>query len=153
MPNLNQINPGEQMPDDTETTQTKPRAAENAAPGKDEPQPRPFTQILHDQRKGKLHEEITEQLAELVVACVETQKKGSMALKLTVVPGKDGVTVMLLDELNVKTPQHDKEAGLYFPNAAGGLGRRHPDQAQLPFTSVPAGHDVNPETGEVTPTK
>lgn len=136
----------------TDTPQTDARAAENDASATNEPQPRPFTQILHDQRKGKLHEEMTEQLADLVVACVETQKKGSMSLKLTVAPGKDGVTVMLLDEVTVKTPQHDKEAGLYFPNAAGGLGRRHPDQTQLPFTSVPAGHDVDPETGEVTPT-
>jgi hypothetical protein len=136
------------MHEEHDNEQTAARAAENESESKDSL--RPFTQVLHDQRKGALHDEITKGLAEVVKASLATQKKGELTLKLKVAPGPDGVTINLFDDLTLKIPEHDKEAGLYFSDEHGSLGRRHPDQPQLPFTAVRGGQQMDPETGEVT---
>lgn len=73
---------------------------ETGAAVSERPQLKPFGQFLHEQRNGLLHDELSEELAELVKQCVETGKKGTLTLKVTVAPNKDDVTLLLTDAVD-----------------------------------------------------
>lgn len=105
------------------------------------PQTKPFAQFLQEQRNGVLHSELSEHIAVLVATCVEHGRKGSLTLKLTVAPNKDGVTLTISDDVAIKAPQGDRGAAIFFADEDGNLSRRDPRQPQLPFKPVEAPHD------------
>lgn len=104
---------------------------------------KPFGQLIHEQRGGLLHDELSEQLASLVVACTETGKKGTLTLKLTISPNKDEVTLLVLDDVAVKSPKPDAKPGLFFFDEHGNLMRRDPRQAELPLRELQGGKDAD----------
>jgi hypothetical protein len=100
------------------------------------PQLKPFGQFVQEQRNGGLHDELSVALAELVAQCVETGKKGTLTLKVSVVPTKDEVTVLVTDDVAVKAPKHDAKPALFFPDENGNLLRRDPRQPELPLREI-----------------
>lgn len=102
----------------------------------DSPHRRPFAAWLNEQRKGALHAELSESLAELAAAVVEHGKSGSLQLKISVAPNKDGLSVTVADEVVVKAPQPDRGAFLWFADDRGNLTRSNPNQLDLPLREV-----------------
>lgn len=100
---------------------------------------KPFGQFLHEQRNGLLHDELSGELAELVKQCVETGKKGSLTLKVTVTPNKDDVTLLLTDDVKVTAPKHDAKPALFFYDDDGNLLRKDPRQTELNLRDVSGG--------------
>jgi hypothetical protein len=108
-------------------------------PAPERPQLKPFGQFLHEQRSGLLHDELSETLAELVTACVETGKKGTLTLKVDVKPTKDGVTLLLTDDVKTTLPKHDAKPALFFYDEHGNLLRKDPRQMDLDLKELPGG--------------
>lgn len=105
----------------------------------DRPMRRPFAAWLQEQRNGGLHDELSDALGELVAVCVQTGKKGSLTLRVSISPQKDEETVLVLDDVKLTAPKHDSRPSLYFPDADGNLLRNNPRQPSLPLREVPGG--------------
>jgi hypothetical protein len=104
------------------------------------PQTKPFAAFVQEQRRGALHTEVSDQLAELVHACVETGKKGTLTLQITVAPTKNEEgTVLVTDDIKVKAPKPDARPAIFFTDEHGNLSRQDPRQAELPLREVPGG--------------
>jgi hypothetical protein len=99
---------------------------------------KPFAAFVQEHRGGGLHGELSDALAELVLAVQETTKPGTIALTIKVAPNKDGVTVTVTDKLVTKLPEADRGAAIFFVDAAGNLVRRDPRQIELPIRDVSA---------------
>jgi hypothetical protein len=98
------------------------------------PQRKPFAQFLQEARKGGLHTELSDELAALVQSCIETGKKGKLALTVTV---EDG-TVSIVDDVKVTTPKPDARPSIFFADDDGNLSRTNPRQVELPLAAVRA---------------
>lgn len=97
--------------------------------------PPPFTQLMLKQRKGLLHEELTDAVSELVAAVMKHGKKGSLTLKLTVAPhGDDGITIA--DTYSLKAPTPPAKPSIYFADEHGRFSRDRLDQPELPLREV-----------------
>ena len=107
-------------------------------------QVKPFGQFLHEQRNGALHDDLSRSLVELVQACVETGKKGSLTLKVIVSPNDDEETLQVVDDVVVKAPKHTTKPALFFFDKDGNLLRRDPRQAELPLREVAGGKADQP---------
>lgn len=106
----------------------------------------PFTDVLRAIRKGRVVDELTEQLAEVVKAVEATGKKGELVLKLTVQPqGKDDNAKKVSTKITAKLPQPDMPDALFFADAEGSLLRDDPTQTRM-FADT---EEFDPETGEV----
>ena len=96
-----------------------------------------FAQFLQTYRKGALHAEMTEALAEAVCEAMKTQKKAVLTLKLTIAPSNDEVTVYVSDDIVPKHPLPDKGGSIMYPDESGNLMRNDPRQPELPLQQVP----------------
>lgn len=111
-----------------------------ADPAAERPQRKPFAQFLQEARKGGLHSELSDELAELVQSCVETGKKGKLVLTVAVVPAKDeDGTVQITDDVKVTVPKPDARPSVFFADDHGNLSRTNPRQGELPLREVPGG--------------
>ncbi len=114
---------------------------------------RPFADWLRDQSRGKTHDELSEALRDLVSKVIDTGKKGTLALIVTVepMPNSDGHALIVKDEIKLKLPEFSREASLFFADDDRNLSRSDP--RQLTFESlreVPPPAGVDPATGEVS---
>lgn len=112
---------------------------------------RPFADFLREQAKGKTHEELGENLWDLIQRVRDTGKAGSVTLtvsvKLLEKNNPDG-PLLIADEIKLKLPEHDRPTSIFYVDKHGNLDRNDPQQ--LPFETlreVPAG--VDPTTGEI----
>lgn len=104
------------------------------------PSLKPFAAFLTEQRNGALHDELSNALADLVAVCVETGKKGTLTLKISVLPQKDEVTMLVTDDVKTAAPKHDAKPALFFPDEHGNLLRSDPRQLDLSnLREVPGG--------------
>lgn len=114
---------------------------------KEPQQTRPFSDWLREQGRGRLHEELSIALQDLVVAVEETGKKGSLVLTINVSKMKNvSKALAVTDVVNLKAPALDRPAQIFFPDRDGNLRRDDPDQ--LSFDSlreVPAPQPVQTE--------
>lgn len=116
---------------------------------------RPFADWLRDQSRGKTHDELSEGLRDLVAKVIDTGKKGTLTLVITVepMPKSDGNALVVTDEIKLKLPEFAREASLFFADDDRNLVRNDP--RQLVFDSlreVPPPPGVDPVTGEITTT-
>lgn len=119
------------MPDDT------PQDLERHEPEDTPATPRKtFTSFLIEQGQGRLHDELTDALAELVAACVEHGKAGTLALSIHVSPS-NGVC-FISDAVKVKAPTGARPTSVFYPDEDGGLHRSNPAQPELPLREVPS---------------
>jgi hypothetical protein len=99
------------------------------------PSTKPFAAWLQEQRNGGLHAELSERLAELVSACLEHGKAGTLTLSVKVAPNKDGVTVTIFDDVKAKAPA-DRGAAIFYADDHGNVSRRDPRQPELPLKPI-----------------
>ena len=104
----------------------------------DKVQRKPFAAFVQEQRNGGLHGELSDALAELVLAVSEHRKKGTLQLQLTVTPNGDGVTVTIADKIKLAKPEGERGAAIFFVDDHGNLSRRDPRQQELPLRDAMA---------------
>lgn len=101
---------------------------------------RPFAAVLQEIAAGRLHDRLSEQLADLTSAVHATGKKGTVTLTITVAPVKAGVTDTLVvsGKTVCKAPEGEdaQPSSVFFPDAAGNLTRNDPNQPTLPLRSL-----------------
>lgn len=105
------------------------------------PEVRPFTQFLHEQRRGGLHEDLGTALADVCAAVCEHAKPGEVTLKLRVRPSGDGM-VQITDSVVCKTPVGEKAPSMFWVDLRGNVVRSNPAQAELPLRPVAAGEEA-----------
>lgn len=108
---------------------------------------RPITDVLREMRKGRIVEDATEALTELVKAVDATNKPGALTLKLTVKPSKDGGWEKTLSAaISTSVPRPDLPDAVFFSNADGQLVRDDPDQREL-FSDTERPRAIRPVEG------
>lgn len=124
----------------------------------DETPVRPFADFLREQARGKTHEELSENLRDLVARVVDTGKKGSVTYTVTVAPLKgDSGMLQVSDEIRLKLPEHDRHTSIFFADDDSNLVRDDPHQLafeslrdvsreETPAKDLP---DYDPATGEL----
>lgn len=96
-----------------------------------------ITDILRDIRNGKVVNAASSQMAELVLAVADTGKAGSLTIKLTVKPDKEGENMLTIEPvIDVKMPRHDLSGGVFFFDAEGNLTRTDPKQTEMALSRV-----------------
>jgi len=91
-------------------------------------------QTLSEQRKGKFVAEATDALAEVVKACRETGKKGSIQITFKIRPTAS--EMMVSDEIVTKIPKPDAAASVFYDTEDGFLSRTDPNQEELPLVQM-----------------
>lgn len=102
-----------------------------------EPPRKTFTQFLQEQRRGLLHSELTDRLAEAGRAVREHGKPATLTLTVRIAPAKYDGAVEVSDDVKVKLPEADRDAGLFYPDEHGNLNRNDPRQPELPLHIAP----------------
>lgn len=118
-------------------------------PPQEQPERKPFALVLQEMRKGGLHTELGDELAELVLQCTATAKKGSLTITLNVDPGDDGM-VVIDDKIVVKAPRYDTAKTIYWTDERGNLLRNRPDQAPLPLREINGGRNEYEDAAEAS---
>lgn len=96
-----------------------------------------FTDVIRDMRGGKIVNTATDELAELVCAVLETNKAGSLTLKLTIKPDKGGENQLTLEaSIDTKLPKLELPASIFFGAEDGSLTRTDPRQAEMSLSEV-----------------
>jgi len=93
-----------------------------------------FSTTLRELRGGVALLDLSEALADLVVAVRSTGMKGALMLKISVAPaskGGDNDTLILEDEVIVRRPKAQKGATILFADNENILSRRDPRQPEL----------------------
>lgn len=99
---------------------------------------RPLADILLDLNRGRTHSEASVRMQELVAAVMETGRKGSLSIVITVAKSKASGQVEILDEVRCKTPQPDRAASIFFVDDDANLTRHDPHQLELELRDVSA---------------
>ncbi len=105
-----------------------------------DPSPQPFSAWLHAQRNGATHAELTDALAEVAEAVMETGKAGSVSLqiKISKASKKGGHQMLVADVVTAKPPKAERgESLFFFDEETSSLTRKDPLQAELPLQEVP----------------
>ena len=91
---------------------------------------RPALDLLNDIGRGKLARELTEALHELNKSCLDTGKKGTLQLRLTVEPDKDSPRALfrVSTDIQVKAPKLGVRPSLFYVTDDGNLTRTDPNQ-------------------------
>lgn len=120
---------------------------------------KPFTDVLREIAQGRLVEELTDEMHELVQACMQTGKQGEITLKLKLKPGKaQAPTMTVLHDVTVKVPDFDRPEQYFFVDRSNTLTVQNPNQHPLPLRDAEQargvmreadGSLVDRETGEV----
>jgi hypothetical protein len=94
------------------------------------PTPQPFAEWLHEHRSGAFHNELSEKLAALTAAVVDTQKPGTLTIKVKV--KATGHQVSFVDTVLADLPEHDKELSLFFfDEETGAVSKEDPRQLKI----------------------
>ena len=106
---------------------TNPRTGEIL----DDPNIRPFDEILRELGEGSTMAELSEAMWDLVQRVQDTAKAGR--LTLTVAVGFDGQgRLVVKDEVKVKLPEYSRPETRFFVDNSGNASRRDPNQPILP---------------------
>ena len=106
---------------------TNPRTGEII----DDPNIRPFDEILRELGEGSTMSELSEAMWDLVQRVQDTAKAGH--LTLTVAVGFDGQgRLVVKDEVKVKLPEYSRPETRFFIDNSGNASRRDPNQPLLP---------------------
>lgn len=97
---------------------------------------RPFMDVLREHRAGRTHDDLTDELQKIVAAVTETNKGGSLTLKIDVKPHGDGA-VMVLAAVTAKLPRAQGGSAIFFVTPENNLERQDPRQADRPLRAIP----------------
>ena len=97
----------------------------------DDPEIRPFTEVLRELGEGSTESELSEALWDLVQRVQDTTKAGSLTLTLAV--GFDGYgRLTIKDEVKLKLPEFNRPVTAFFVDKTGNASRRDPNQPVIP---------------------
>lgn len=89
-----------------------------------------FTQMLEKMNGGSTLQRLNEQLTDVVKAVSETNKQGTLTLKLKISPnGDNGITIE--EDVATKLPQPSSGKSLFFTDGTGDLLRSDPRQSEM----------------------
>lgn len=93
--------------------------------------------------KGRTHNDLSEQLRDLIKAVTNTRKGGKLQLTLAVKPqpGVEGAVLVTADVRATK-PRFDQPASIFYATEDGDLVRNNPDQPSL-FREITTGPKEN----------
>lgn len=96
---------------------------------------KPFTDVIGEIRDGRLLNELTKALYDVMDAVRETRKAGGIKLAIKISPtGRDTVSIdARFDEV---IPEHTPEPTTFFVGQDGSLHRNDPNQPRLPLQVV-----------------
>lgn len=89
-----------------------------------------FGEVLQDLRYGTLHDELTEKMQEVVNACINTGKTGSLTLQIKLKPGKSG-ELEITDTIKSTVPELEKGGSIMWATPEGNLQREDPRQMTI----------------------
>ena len=96
----------------------------------DDPEIRPFAAFM--QERVATHDELSEGLWDLVDRVIDTGKKGSLTLVITVERDKKAPEVLIVsDEIKLKLPEYDRPGAIYWADQQGNLSRSNPQQPEI----------------------
>lgn len=95
---------------------------------------RPFADVLRELSGGETYDELTTRLGGLVTAVMETRRRGTLSINLTVKPNGDA-GVIVTDEIKSKLPEKNCGETVFFVTG-GSLIRNDPRQQDLPLRRV-----------------
>lgn len=97
-------------------------------------QTKPIAQFLREHAGGRLHDEASEKLAQLVSAVNETGNKGTLTIVLKVAPmkGMDDGVLQVTDDVKLKAPEGPRSGTLFYADDEGNLHRENPRQQRIP---------------------
>lgn len=102
---------------------------------------RSFQNLIMEQRFGALATEASEALNDLIAAVQEHGKGGSVSVTFRVKPAGKGKgdrrILQITDEVNVKTPEAERESALFYATDSNGLSREDPRQQKFSLAEVP----------------
>ena len=97
----------------------------------DDPEIRPFTDVLRELGEGATESELSEALWDLIQRVQDTTKAGSLTLTLAV--GFDGYgRLTIKDEVKLKLPEFNRPTTAFFVDKTGNASRRDPNQPTIP---------------------
>lgn len=114
--------------------------------------PRDFGSFLLEQARGKTHDELSQALHDLTAKVIETGKKGSLILTLSVglLDKEPSSGLIITDQIKVKLPEHDRPASVFYPDRHGNLSRRDPNQMSFEdLVTLPEPEGLDKATGEI----
>jgi hypothetical protein len=105
-----------------------------------------ITQLIQQQRRGALHAELTDTVAQVVAAVMTHGKAGSVTIKLTIKPEGDEA-VSIADSYSAKVPTPPAKASIFFADDTGKLSRARLNQPELPLQGLDSVHVPEPAGG------
>ena len=111
----------------TDRRYTNPRTGEVI----DDPEVRPFDQVLRELGEGSTLSELSEAMWDVVQRVQDTAKAGSLTLTIHV--GFDGQgRLVVKDEVKQKLPEFSRPETRFYVDRQGNASRRDPNQPLLP---------------------
>lgn len=94
---------------------------------------RPFDQVLREINGGRLVEELTNELTEVVEAVKASGKAGKIALTITLKPrGSANAQLEVIPSVRGTKPERERPLSIFYINQDMGLQRNDPQQGDLP---------------------
>lgn len=97
----------------------------------DDPEIRPFGQILAELGEGSTVTELSQAMWDVLQRVQDTGKAGSVSLTINVALNGVG-RVEVKDEVKVKLPEYARPTTSFFIDKNGNASRRNPDQPEIP---------------------
>jgi hypothetical protein len=100
-------------------------------------QVRPFADVLRDLDRGRVADQASVSITDLVRSVIETGKKGRVTLHVEIEPWKgNAATLQVSARVDSRLPQDAPAAGIFFPDADGNLHRNDPSQPTFDDVSL-----------------
>ena len=101
-------------------------------------QTKPFASLLQEMNRGRLHADLSDEVADVIGAVVEHGKKGTVTLKLDIRPrGDDAVEIGV--SYTARPPQPPASPSIFFADTTGQVSRQRLNQPELPLTGINGG--------------
>ncbi len=95
-----------------------------------------FTDVIGDLESGRVAEDLTAALHEVVMAVQATGRAGKLTLTLSIRPNGDD-SVFITPSVKPAAPEPARAVTTFYLTA-GGITRRDPRQGEIPFREVAA---------------
>lgn len=96
------------------------------------PHQRPALDVMAELRRGRLANELTEGLHDLIAAALDTGRKGELVLKITVDPKKvndyETPQIEISDQVVLKRPRRVSNPSIFYISDDGNAVRSDPNQ-------------------------
>ncbi|MFF7452148.1 MULTISPECIES: hypothetical protein [unclassified Streptomyces] len=106
-----------------------------------QPQAAEFAAFLVGHLNGRVHQDLSAEMHELLQAVAAHGKKGSLVIKVLVEPSKghvEGDPLSISVESELKAPKSVPPASIYWVDSEGNAVRQDPRQIALDFRTAPA---------------